>query len=86
MKVYHIEAQEDYDELMIYFEKKGFKWRGGEKPTKLNKFKKYRKDICVYEEDGEITLSGIEYFKNNHSNETLIEYKAKGENNDSLPR
>ena len=63
MKVYRIEAQEDYDELMIYFEKQGFKWKRGEKPTKLNEFKKYRKDICVYEEDGEITLSGVEYFE-----------------------
>ena len=77
MKVYHVETQQDYDALMIELEEKGCKWRRGENPTKLNEFKKYRKDICVYEEDSEITLSGIEYFKNNHNNETLIEYKTK---------
>ena len=92
MKVYHVETQQDYDELMIELEDKGCKWRRGEKPTKLNEFKKcgkkygkkYGKDICVYEEDGEITLSGVEYFKKNHSDETLIEYKEKGENNENL--
>ena len=84
MKVYHVETQQSYDELMIQLEEKGCKWRNGEKPTKLNKFKRYRKDICVYEEYGEITLSGIEYFKKYHSDETLIEYKAKGEKNENL--
>lgn len=79
MKVYHLKTQADYDALMIKLEEKGFKWRRGEKPTKLNEFKKYRKDICVYEEDGEISFSGIDYFKKYHSDETLIEYKAKGE-------
>ena len=94
MKVYHVETQQDYDVLMIELEDKGCKWRRGEKPTKLNEFKKcgkkygkkYGKDICVYEEDGEITLSGVEYFKKYHSDETLIEYKEKWENNESLPR
>lgn len=86
MKVYHVETQQDYDALMSELEEKGFKWRRGENPTRLDKFKDYGKDTCVYEEDGEISLSGVEYFKNDHSNETLIEYKAKGENNDSLPR
>ena len=67
MKIYHVETQQSYDELMIQLEEKGCKWRRGEKPTKLNEFKKYRKDICVYEEDGEISFSGIEYLKKYHS-------------------
>ena len=79
MEIYHVETQEDYDALMIYFEKKCFKWRRGENPTRLDKFKDNGKDTCVYEEDGEITLSGVEYFKKYHSYEPLIEYKAKGE-------
>lgn len=79
MKVYHVETQQDYYALMIELEDKDCKWRRGEKPTKLNEFKKYRKDICVYEEDGEISVSGVEYFKKYHSYEPLIEYKAKGD-------
>lgn len=79
MKVYHVKTQADYDALMIELEEKGCKWRRGEKPTRLNEFKKYRKDICVYEEDCEITLSGLEYFEKYYSDEILIEYKAKGE-------
>ena len=79
MKVYNTATQEDYDALMIYFEKKGFKWMRGEKPTRFDRFKDNGKDICVYEEDGIISFSGVEYFKKYHDNETLIEYKAKGE-------
>lgn len=80
MTVYHVETQEDYDALMIYFEKKGFKWMRGEKPTRFDRFKDNGKDTCVYEEDGIISFSGVEYFKKYHSDETLIKYKAKGEN------
>ncbi len=79
MTVYHVETQEDYDALMIYFEKKGFKWLRGEKPTRFDRFKDNGKDTCVYEEDGIISFSGVEYFKKYYDNETLIEYKAKGE-------
>lgn len=86
MKVYHVETQQDYNALMIELEDKGCKWRRGEKPTKLNEFKKYGKDICVYEEYGEISFSCVEYLKKYHSDETLIKYKAKGENNENLPR
>ena len=79
MTVYHVETQGDYDALMIELEEKGYEWGSGEKPTKLDKFKDYGKDTCVYEECGEITLSYVECFKKYHSNETLIEYKARGE-------
>ena len=79
MTVYHVETQEDYDALMIYFEKKGFKWLRGEKPTRFDRFKDTGKDTCVYEEYGIISFSGVEYFKKYYDNETLIEYKAKGE-------
>ena len=79
MTVYHVETQEDYDELMIELEEKGFKWLRGEKPTRFDRFKDNGKDTCVYEEDGIISFSGVEYFKKHHDNETLIEYKAKGE-------
>ena len=79
MKIYHVETQRDYDALMIELEEKGCKWRGGEKPTQLDKFGFHGKDNYFYEECGEITLSYVECFKKYHSNETLIEYKARGE-------
>ena len=79
MKIYHTETQQDYDALMSELEEKGFKWRHGEKPTQFDIFKDYGKDTCIYEECGEITLSDVECFKKYHSNETLIEYKVRGE-------
>ena len=80
MKVYHVETQGDYDALMIELEEKGCEWRCVEKPTKLDKFKIYGKDTYIYEEYGIISLSDGYYSKVYRNNETLIEYKAKGEN------
>ena len=81
MTVYHVETQGDYDALMIELEEKGCEWRGGEKPTKLDNFKDYGKDTYIFEEHGSIiSFSNGYYFKVYRSNETLIEYKAKGEN------
>ena len=80
MTVYHVETQGDYDALMIELEEKGYEWGSGEKPTKLDKFKDYGKDTYIYEEyGGIISFSGGYYSKVYRSNETLIEYKAKGE-------
>ena len=79
MKIYHVETQGDYDALMIELEEKGCEWRCVEKPTKLDKFKIYGKDTYIYEEYGIISLSDGYYSKVYRSNETLIEYKAKGE-------
>ena len=79
MTVYHVETQGDYDALMIELEEKGCEWRWGEKPTQLDKFKIYGKDTYIYEEYGIISLSDGYYSKVYRNNETLIEYKAKGE-------
>ena len=79
MTVYHVETQGDYDALMIEFEENGCEWMKGGKPTQLDEFKDYGKDAYVYEEHDEISISSAEYFKKYHSDETLIEYKAKGE-------
>ena len=80
MTVYHVETQGDYNALMIELEEKGCEWREGEKPTKLDKFKDYGKDTYIYDECGLISFSAGDHFKAYYSNETLIEYKAKGEN------
>ena len=81
MTVYHVETQGDYNALMIELEEKGCKWRSGEKPTHFDKFRFHGKDTYFYEECGLISFSDGDYFKAYYSDETLIEYKAKGENN-----
>lgn len=80
MKIYHVETQEAYDELMIELEEKGCEWRDGEKLTDIDKFSTHGKDTYVYEERCEISISSGDYFKKYHSDVPVIEYKAKGEN------
>ena len=79
MKVYHTATQEDYDALMIELEEKGCEWKNGIKLTHLDNFKKYDKDTYIYNRYGAISFSGVEYFKEYHGDEPLIEYKAKGD-------
>ena len=80
MTVYHVETQEAYDALMIELEENGCKWLGGAKPTKLDKFKNYGKDTYIFDESGVLSFSNGYYFIAYCSDETLIEYKSKGEN------
>ncbi|CAM3169292.1 hypothetical protein LALA110947_07870 [Lactococcus laudensis] len=80
MKIYHTETQEDYDALMIELEENGCEWRNRKKPTHSDEFKRYGKDVYIYDRCGAISISDGECFKERHSDETLIEYKAKGEN------
>lgn len=80
MKIYHVETQEAYDELMIELEEKGCEWRDGEKLTDIDEFSTHGKDTYVYEERCEISISSGDYFKKYHSDVPVIEYKAKGEN------
>ena len=79
MKVYHVETKKDCKALMVELEVKGCEWRNGKKPTHFDVFKVEGENTCIYDECGEITLSYVECFKKYHSNETLIEYKARGE-------
>lgn len=80
MKIYKTATQADYDALMIELEEKGYKWPSLEKPTHSDNFKKYGKDTYIYDESGVLSFSDGYYFKAYCSNETLIEYKVKGEN------
>lgn len=80
-KIYRTATQKDYDELMIEFEEKGYKWKSGEKPTQVNCFHKYE-DTYYYLEDGVISLSEKEYYEILYSgglyiDTPIIEYKAK---------
>ena len=80
MTVYHVETKQAYDELMIELEEKGCKWVGGKKLTDFDEFSTYGIDTYVYDECCKISVSSGNYFKEHHSDEPVIEYKAKGEN------
>ena len=80
MKIYHVETQEAYDELMSELEVKGCKWIDGEKLIVFDEFSTYGIDTYVYDECCKISISSGNYFKEHHSDEPVIEYKAKGEN------
>ena len=47
MKIYHVETQQSYDELMSELEVKGYKWLSGRKPTSKNYWKSYNKNTCI---------------------------------------
>ena len=79
MKIYHTATREDYYSLMSELEGKGCEWMSGEKPTQSDNFRIHGKDTYFYEECGLISFSDGDYFKAYYSDETLIEYKAKGE-------
>lgn len=80
IKIYHVETQEDYDDLMIKLEEQGYKWISGNKPTNkpeywsehkenttvlLNRFQNYR-----------MTRAVLNYHKRTYPFTTVIKYKA----------
>ena len=79
MKIYHVETQQAYDELMNELEEKGHRWLTGVKPTEHNYWEEYKKDSCVIIPSKYITFNNIEQSKKQHPNIPVIEYKAKGE-------
>ena len=86
MKIYHVKTQADYDALMIKLEENGRKWIGGNEPTFFKFWKTYKENTCIGISDKGVTFSNIEHCKKQYPDTPIIEYKAKGESNDSLPR
>ena len=58
----------------------------GEKPTGINLWFMYKETTCLRVDNSIIIHSSLDYYKEKYQNETIIEYKSKGENNESLPR
>ena len=80
-KVYHVETQEDYDELMIELEEKCCKWESGDNPTAFDSWYNYKEKTYVKEENKELTYGNVKIgYVNLYSEYPLIKYKAKGEN------
>ena len=77
MKIYHVETQQAYDELMSELEEKGYKWLSGYKPTSKNYWSEDNEDTCITISGKKITFDSIEWYKKEYPNILIIEYKAK---------
>lgn len=72
MKIYLVETQEDYDDLVIKLEEEGYKWASGNKPTS-----KYYWEVCyentyvvAYEGDKTIGFGHVDDIKFRFPNKT----------------
>ena len=80
MEIYNVKTREDYDELMVKLEEKGYKWLSGKKPTSKNYWIVYKEKSCINISSKYITFMNIEQSKKQYPIIPIIEYKAKGEN------
>ena len=79
IKIYHVETQEDYDDLMIELENEGYLWCSGKSPTSLpeNTWSKYGDGFCLI--IGEtMSYSSISWCECNYKDIPIIKHKAKG--------
>ena len=76
MKIYHVETQQSYDELMSELEVKGYEWLSGRKPTSKNYWIVYKENTCIKISGKKITYGPIEWHKNEYPDTKIIEYKA----------
>ena len=79
MEIYNVKTREDYDELMVKLEEKGYKWLSGHEPTSKDYWKSYKENTHIVILGKDITFRDIEQCKKQHPNIPVIEYKAKGE-------
>lgn len=80
MKIYHVETQESYDELMIELEEKGYKWLIGNKLAFFRYWEQKKESSCIKISGKGIAFMDIEQCKKQCPDTPIIEYKAKGEN------
>jgi len=85
IKIYHVETQEDYDDLMIKLEEQGCMWRGRHLPTTQKKnWSKYKKStyIALYEDSKVLGFGSMSYIYSVYPEypKNIIKYKAKGVN------
>ena len=77
MKIYHVETQQSYDELMSELEVKGHKWLSGYKPTSKKYWEQEKENTCITISDKDITFDSIEWHKKEYPDPSIIEYKAR---------
>jgi len=80
IKIYHVETQEDYDDLMIELEKQGYVWFSGSYPTSVNYWISSREETVIYLNENAfytMTRGFMSALKNNHPDRNIIKHKAK---------
>lgn len=78
MKLYHVETQEDYNALMMYMEKKGYRWNEREEPTEYNCWNIFKKDtVIVIEYDIYLGVASKEYYERVYPDTPIEKYKVK---------
>ena len=84
MKIYHVETQEDYDDLMIELEEQGYRWANHDKPTsKPHYWIDMEDETVVYlHKSGKflITRGNLKTAISNNRMKEIIKHKAKGVN------
>lgn len=78
MELYHVETQEDYNALMMYMEKKGYRWNEREEPTEYNCWNIFKKDtVIVIEYDIYLGVASKEYYERVYPDTPIQKYKAQ---------
>ena len=81
IKIYHVETQEDYNDLMIKLENEGYRWMSGDKPTTKPQYWNEMKENTVVSLNGfkkhRITKGSVSYHKKYHPNMLIIKHKTK---------
>ncbi|MDT2842636.1 DUF1642 domain-containing protein [Vagococcus lutrae] len=81
IKIYHVETQEDYDDLMVKLEEQGYKWISGNKPTSEECWDERKRETIIYLNEGgyrAITRGFIRNAKTHYPDINIIKHKAKG--------
>lgn len=79
MIIYNTKTIEDYNSLMVELESKGYKWLSGDKPTHFRYWSEDKERTCIKISGEDITSASLDFYKENYPNESIIEYKSKGE-------
>ena len=82
MTIYHTATQEDYEDLMIELEKKGFRWGStrDKKPTEEFNYKVYTSETTITTYTDVIRYGCVKEEMGFNPDEPIIEYKAKKKN------
>lgn len=79
VKIYHVETQEDYDDLMIKLEEQGYMWLSGDKPTSEDCWAESEREtiVCLNDiEEYKMTYGFLSTARNKYSDRHIIKYKA----------
>lgn len=79
MKLYHVETQEDYDELLKKLGKEGYRWWSDKAITPDNSefWEHYKQNTVVFVEEEGLSYRDTSYAKNKYPNIPIETYKAK---------